>query len=102
MSKFHVFANDVVETMIARDEEDAVKVWEETVGEKYDFEENGKFEKLDDDEIYTLYEEKTIEPQPIPNGAIILSSDDFSHTYRATCRAWAEARGRCYLGSTEY
>lgn len=101
--QLHVFENEVPESIIAYDAEDAIKVWEETIGEKYNIEESGgEFEQVSDDKQYTLYEEETINPEPIPEGAVLVSSSEFSYTYKATCRAWANARGRCYLGSAEY
>jgi hypothetical protein len=101
--QLHVFENEVPESIIAYDVEDAIKVWEETIGEKYNIEESGgEFEQVSDDRQYTLYEEETINPEPIPEGAVLVSSSEFSYTYKATCRAWADARGRCYLGSAEY
>lgn len=101
--KLHVFANDVIETIIAYDPDDAIKVWEETIGEKYILDDcGGPFSQLPDDADYTLTEEETINPDPIPVGAVLVSQEPFQHTYRAKCRAWADALGRCYLGSTEY
>ena len=101
--QLHVFENDVPESIIAYDAEDAIRVWEETIRQKYNIEEDGdEFEQVPDDREYTLYEEETINPEPIPEGAVLVSSSEFSYTYKATCRAWANARGRCYLGSAEY
>ena len=102
MSELHVFENEAGESIIARDPEDAIKVWEETVGDNYDAEEFGEFEQLADDRLYILYEEETINPSPVPVGATLVSSSEFHHKYSATCRAWADAYGRCYLGSVEY
>lgn len=100
--QLHVFQNEVPESMIAYDAQDAIKIWEETVGEPYDIEQGGEFEVVSDDTQYTLYEENSMDAQPVPLGANLLSSSEYHHTYRATCRAWADARGRCYLGSAEY
>lgn len=100
--QLHVFQNEVPESIIAYSARDAVDTWQETVGEQYNFEEGGVFEQVSDDEQYTLYEENSSDAQPVPEGAILVSSSEYHHTYRATCRAWADARGRCYLGSAEY
>ncbi len=101
--QLHVFANDVVESVIAYDPADAVKVWEETVGEVYFPEDcGGPFEQLPDDAEYTLTEEETVNPDPVPVSAVLVSRDQYQYTYRATCRAWADTLGRCYFGSTEY
>lgn len=101
--QLHVFENEVPESIIAYDAQDAIKVWEETIGDVYDIEDGGgEFKQVSDDKQYTLYEEETINHEPIPEGAVLVSRTEFSHTYKATCRAWADARGRCYLGSAEY
>lgn len=101
--QLHVFQNEVPESIIAYDAQDAIKVWEETVGEAYDIEDGGgEFEQVSDDKEYTLYEEVCMDVQPVPEGAVLVSSSEYHYTYRATCRAWANARGRCYLGSAEY
>lgn len=101
--QLHVFENEVPESIIAYDAQDAIKVWEETIGEAYDVKHGGgEFEQVPDDVQYTLYEEEIVNPEPIPEGAVLVSSSEYSSTYRATCRAWANARGRCYLGSAEY
>ena len=101
--QLHVFENEVPESIIAYGPEDAVKVWEETMGTPYNAEEDGgAFCQVPDERQYTLFEEDVLEPDPIPQGAILVASGEFSHTYKATCRAWADARGRCYLGSAEY
>ncbi len=102
MDELHVFENEAGESVIAYNPDDAIKVWEETVGDKYDTEELGRFDQVLDASLYTLYEEETVNPSPVPAGAILVSSGEFHHSYKATCRAWADAHGRCYLGSMDY
>lgn len=101
--QLHVFENEVPEFIIAYDAQDAIAVWEELMREKYDVEESGgEFFQIQDEKEFTLYEEEERNPEPIPDGAVLVSQGEFSRTYRATCRAWADARSRCYLGSVEY
>lgn len=105
--KLHVFCNGV-DSVIAYDPDDAIAVWEKTVEEKYwdyhDENEDYRFEQVPDENTYVLYEEEMINSkhQQIPNGAELLERGEYSFTHRATCRAWADARGRCFLGSAEY
>jgi hypothetical protein len=64
--QLHVFENEVPESIIAYDAQDAIKVWEETVGEAYDG--GGEFEQVPDDTQYTLYEEVSMDAQPVGVG----------------------------------
>jgi hypothetical protein len=104
VKKLHVYANEVTDWVIAESPKDAIKVWEEFTGEKYIIDEyGGKFIREKDNEKLTFIEEETCLPQPCPAGGIIISTEEFQQTsVKATCRAWADARGRCFLGSTEY
>lgn len=98
--ELHAYANEVVEVVIAYSPEDAIKVMEE-MGSDYsvDADDDGFiFKQLRDDQEYTLYEEELINPEPVPDGAVLVDSC----TYRAPLSAWIKARGRCFLGSTEY
>ena len=98
----HVFSNDVTDWVIAYSPEDAVKVWEETTGETYDRLEGwGDFEQEADDKVSTMFETDT-DNLPIPDKAIYVEEGEYSRTVKATNRAWADCRGRCFLGSTEY
>ena len=102
--ELHAYANEVVEVVIAYSPEDAIKVMEE-MGADYsvDGDDDGFiFKKLRDDQEYTLYEEELINPEPVPEGAVLVERGEYSHTYRAPLSAWIKARGRCFLGSTEY
>ena len=99
--ELYLFSNEN-ETVVAFDSDDAIKVWEETLGEMYSEDEFGKFEQLPDYNNYTLYEEWFDDQPSAPDKAVLISHSDFSRTWIATCRAWADARGRCYLGSSEY
>jgi len=99
----HVFSNDTTDWVVAQNPEDAARVWEETVGEPYignDY--GGDFIQLPDEDEFTLYEEETIDQPAIPEGAVLIERGQYSFKYRATHRAWADARGRCFLGSSEY
>jgi hypothetical protein len=101
--QLHVFANDVTEWVVAYSPEDAVKVWEETVGETYILDEyGGVFEQEPDDKELTIDEEETIKEKAAPVGGVLVESREYSKVYRATMRAWADARGRSFLCSTEY
>lgn len=100
MSELHAYNNDA-DTVIAHSPDDAVKVWEETTGETYD-ESYSEFTQISDNLEYTLYEEEAINPDPIPEGAVLVARGEYSYTYRAPVSAWIKARGRCFLGSTEY
>lgn len=96
MTTLHVFANTVTEWIVAVDPADAVKVWEETVGEGYDHE-YGEFEQVADDKELTIHDED--ESYGVPTGGVLVAPPS---TYRATMRAWADLCGRGYLCSTEY
>lgn len=99
----HVFANDVTDWVIAYNPEDAKAVYTESTGMPYNPEEDGgEFEQESDAKVLTIYEDKTTTPQPKPAHAIVVQESEYHHTYTATCRAWADARGRCFLCSTEY
>lgn len=91
-----VYSNNVTEWIIAYSSEDAIKVWEETVGEKYNIDDFGEFSPEDDDyEISFFNEDNNI---LIPTGAKKISE----MTYRAKCKEWVETLGRSFFCSTEY
>jgi hypothetical protein len=101
--QLHVFANEVTEWVIAYSPQDAVKVWEETTGDTYFPDDSGgAFVQEPDDNELTVDEEETIQPRPVPVGGALVEGREHSKVYRATMRAWADARGRCFLCSTEY
>jgi hypothetical protein len=81
----HVYANEVVEWMVAESPDDAIKVWEETTGMNYADEDGGTFEQEPDDKVIWIGFEENDE-----------------ETERKTCREWANEKGRCYLCSSEY
>ena len=92
----HVYANGVTEWIIAFSPEDAIRVWEETVGETYDLENYGEFCKEDDRKKITFFNED--ENMEIPKNAEKISD----MCYKATCREWADVLGRSFFCSTEY
>jgi hypothetical protein len=99
----HVFSGDVPDWVVAHSPEDAVKVMEETVGDKYDVAESGVFTEIPDDHMFALFEDKGLpDADKAPENVQVISEDENSFTRRATCRAWADCRGRCFLGSAEY
>lgn len=101
--QLHVFANETTDWVVAFDPIDAIKVWEEISGDTYIADEcGGAFEQEPDDKELTITEEETINPKPAPVGSVLLESSEFQKQYRATMRAWADARGRWFLCSTEY
>ena len=101
--QLHVFANETVDWVVAYDPTDAIKVWEETVGETYIADEYGAaFEQEPDDKELTIDEEETVKEQSFPVGGVLVESRQYSNVCRATMRAWADARGRSFLCSTEY
>ena len=103
IKQLYVFANEVTEWIIAESPEDAIKVWEQTIGEKYDIEEcGGEFIQEDDDYIFTLFQEETTNGYDFPLGAEIIEQGDGWSKTRANNRQWADLLGRCYLGSSEY
>ena len=100
----HLYENEGPDTVIAWSPEDAVKVWEETTGQEFIDEEcGGEFYQVADSHEFTLFEEELKVPDPAPKGGQIIEKNaDGSTKTKATARTWAEARGRCFLGSTEY
>lgn len=101
--RLHIFSNEVPDWVIAYDPADVVKVWEETTGEKYVPDENGgEFTQDSDFQETVMYEEDLIKPEPVPAHAVVVERGDYWQKTRATNRAWADARGRCFLGSAEY
>ena len=94
--KLHVYANDVTEWVIAYSPEDAIKVWEELVGETHDLENFGEFYQEDDEKKITFFNED--ENTEIPKNAEKISE----LSYRATFREWADTLGRSFFCSTEY
>ena len=99
----HVFWNDVPDWVVAYSPKDAIRVMEETVGDKYDVAESGVFTKIPDDHLFTLFAETGLRhADKAPENVQVISEDENSVTRRATCRAWADCRGRCFLGSSEY
>lgn len=103
--ELHVFCNDVTDWVIAYNEADAIKVWEESYGEKWsDYAPVNEdlWTQEPDDQLFTLYEEELNHPQPQPDGGIVIESGEYWQKTRAPLKAWIKARGRCFLGSTEY
>lgn len=96
----HVYSNDF-DWVVAESEEDAVKVWEETMGDIYD-ESNGEFVLESDDDLFTLSGPQLRNPLPLPEGAEVIENLEDFISVRAKFGAFAKAYGRCFLGSTEY
>ena len=77
------------ETVIAYDPQDAVKVWEETVGQTY---------PVPDDEFQLVPDETEVT-------IVITDTDDkfpIAGEFTKTAREWVDEVGRCYFSSTEY
>jgi hypothetical protein len=105
MSKqLHVFSDNVINWVVAYDPEDAMKAYEETTGQPWkEFEDDdNEFTQEPDETELTIIEEEMNIPEPIPTGAVLVKKEGYQQTYQATCRAWADARGRGLLCSTEY
>lgn len=82
MGGLHVFANDVVEWVIARDEADATAVWHEFFGESE--------EPVDTNWV-------RLEPW-----TVITVHDDDLGVRTMTCAGWIVESGRGFLCTTEY
>lgn len=105
--QLHVFSNEVTEYIVAYDEQDAGKVWEETTGENLaDYikseGEGMEFTRCPDDGRLAIKCEDVLKDDHKPAGAEVIESGDDWETLRATMRAWADVTGRGYLCSTEY
>lgn len=83
MADLHVFANTVVDCVVAASEADASVVWAEHCGEAYDEEYSGKWKRLDDEKPLVVNDEV--------DGQIERRAID-----------WATIHGRGFLCSTEY
>ena len=82
MAELHVFQDEgLVDTVVARDPDDAKAVWEEHAGVTYNDE---PWAQLPDDKRFT-----------------IINEDTGAETSQ-TCGEWAAERGRGFLCSTEY
>lgn len=79
-----VFKNEVVEHVVAESEADASQVWRETVGEDYDEEDCGAWEREPDDTVLSI------------------TDDSGENEESKTCAQWAASNGRGFLCSTEY
>lgn len=105
--QLHVFCNDVIEWVVAYDREDAIKVWEETTGEKRsdyvsDNDEGMLFEPCSDDGMLRICYEDELKSDHMPADAQIEDRGDGYQHIKATMRAWADANGRGFLCTTEY
>lgn len=95
----HVFANEVTEWIIAKDPQDAVKIWEDTTGEKYD-PDCGEFIQEADDHEFIMVDDE--EDTPVPPSARIEQDPKGGRRIMANNRAWIDFKGRGWLASTEY
>jgi hypothetical protein len=102
MNTLHVFSNEVPDWVVAYDPDDAIKIWEETYGEKYDLEESGgEFIQESDDHRFTLFSENQDDMKGLPEDCIELAQDE-SFRCRMTNKEWIDIKGRGFLGSAEY
>jgi hypothetical protein len=102
MKKLHVFANDVVDWVVAESPEDADLIMKEYYGGDYEPEEYGEFIQLKDDEEITILEEDTLISPQLPDKCTIIEKTEWTRRVKATARAWADCEGRGFLCSTEY
>lgn len=100
----HLYTNDT-DTVIAYSIDDAIVLWEESIGEDYaDYEESDPFHQVPDDALFPVWFEddpgdvSTMEGATVKPGKWLI----FNFKLTATAEAWAKLRGRCYLCSTEY
>jgi hypothetical protein len=87
--RLHVFAT-YCEWVVARDEEDAAKVWCETVGATVE-DLGDPFERWADDRVLSMWTDADGKICDIGEGTL----------QKRTCREWADAFGRGFLGTTE-
>ena len=101
MKKLHCYQNSAIDTVVAYNKKDAIKVWEETTGEKY-FDLDDGFCKISDDMYFTLYQEELKEGFLEPKNSEIVKEEEYYRETKAQIKDWIELCGRCFLGSTEY
>lgn len=95
-----VYSNGV-EWVVAESPEDAIKVWEETIGEKYDADEYDPFEEKPDGKVLKIGTED-IDDDFLPKDAMIRQVSDYVWEVTATMREWVDANGRGYLCTSEW
>ena len=91
----HVYTDDdEIDTVIAYDEKDAILVWEEHTGIKWEeeFDEDRKFIQRDDNEELSIFIDEDAEE----------FQSHASIATKLTCKQWVEREGRCFLCSTEF
>lgn len=102
------FYSNETDTVIAESEEDAVTVWEETTGEKWEWYEDelNRFELLEKepDELITIV---WVDDEPTQNdvpdgGRIEHPGKDSYYRVVATAEQWIEKNGRGFFSSTEW
>ena len=98
----HIWTNDV-DTVIARDANDAVAVWHKHTGEDWsDYGDMEMWTQIEDDkEITVFYDILDLELTPVP-GSATRTDDKLRAHFTATCKAWVRCFGRSFLCSTEY
>lgn len=101
--RLQVFESET-DLVIAYDVRDAIKVWEDVTGEKwedYEDDEFAQFHPVKDEVIALWYLEDEI-PNPLPFMAIVAYREDRTAVVRADRDAWIKLYGRGLLGSSEY
>lgn len=90
------------DTIFAYDEEDAIKVLDETCGVGYAQVEDEYEEKTDLEEEYSLYQEETKDGYLEPKNSTIVEEGECHRETRAKLIDWMNLIGRALLGSENY
>ena len=98
---------DGTDTVIAESKEDAVKVWEETTGEKrsdYYDDELAEWELVSPEkELTIVYEDDPKRyPDKLPKNAKVHQKEPYLWAVTAKGSEWIEESGRGFLCSTEW
>ena len=89
----HCYTDDT-DTVVAESPADAIKAWEEYVGDKWDTERNGEWDLVPDDKKFKIWCDGAGNPDE--------HEADGAQLIERTAAEWASSRGRGWLCSTEY
>jgi len=91
--------------VIAESPEDAIKVWEETVGESWkEYADDGETFELDNRKSWSInFEDEDDARKYAPNGGVIIHADDKDYfRVEAFQEQWIDKQGRSWFCSENY